>query len=256
MVKDRLLAKTGRRLLAKDALPAAHSLQPSGCPPMAKGLALGIDTCTRWMNLALVGDEGRVLGEFHEQAKTHATGLVAAVEKLLHERCAGYKDLAALGVVIGPGSFTGLRVGLAAALGFSRTLGMPVYGIDSLTALAEFAEAKGSGIAILDARRSEVYVRRFQRNGAKLEALGAPEAVHPSRAIPDDFKPAWAIGDGVPLVTSLPSRCALFPNVPNLAIPAAHRALEAHAAGQPGDALSALYVRPPDAKLPYKAGRL
>lgn len=206
--------------------------------------------------MALVGSGGRVLGEFHELAKTHATGLVAAVEELLREHCAGNKDLGAVGVVIGPGSFTGLRVGLAAALGFSQTLGIPVYGIDSLAALAEFVEADGFGLAILDARRSEVYVRRFRRKGAKMEALGAPEALHPSQAIPDDFDPVWAIGDGVPLVTSLPSRCALFPEVPNLAVPAARRAFEAHAACQAGDALAALYVRPPDAKLPHKAGRL
>ncbi len=217
---------------------------------MAGKYVLGIDTCTRWTNLAVASADGCLLADIHELSETHATRLVAAVETLLRRCSVKYGEVAAVGAVVGPGSFTGLRVGLSAALGFSRTLGINAYGMDSLRALAECSPVDGPGMAVLDARRREVYAGRFVRSGSGVTALGGAEARPPSEAVPTGFCPSWAIGDGVPLVEGLPDGCALFPDVPNLAIPAARRAARAFSDGGAGEALNALYVRPPDAKLP------
>ena len=95
-------------------------------------------------------------------------------------------------------------------------------------------------------------VRLFNRNDVQWQG----EFVHETLAIPAGFDPAWAIGDGVPLVSDFPSGCALFPGIPNLAVPAARRALAALAAGEAAESLAASYVRQPDAKLPHGADKL
>jgi tRNA threonylcarbamoyladenosine biosynthesis protein TsaB len=215
------------------------------------GLFLGMDTCTRWLNLALLGSEGEVLAQVHEEVQTHTTRLVPALQALFVEARRAAAELGAIGVVLGPGSFTGLRVGLAAAQGVSAALGVPTFGVDSLTALALRSEGQGEGVALLDARRRQVYARRFRREGSLVTALGEPAALDPSEAIHFD-RSDWAIGDGVPLVSAWPSRCLLQPAVPNLALSAAAQARVGLASGQEGSALVPLYVRAPDAKEPGK----
>lgn len=215
-------------------------------------LILGIDGCTRWTNLALVDGAGALLAEVHAPAGNHATGLVPAVGALLSAQGGAMADLAALGAVVGPGSFTGLRVALAAALGLSGALGIPAYGLGSLEALAAFAPVDGEGLAVLDARRGRVYAARFTRGGG-----GDPVRLTEDRDLPPQEllvakAPAWAVGDGVPLVEGWPPGCVRLPEVPNLALPAARAALRRLLAGAPCEALEARYVRPPDAVLPAR----
>lgn len=215
-------------------------------------LSLGIDGCTRWTNLALVAGDGVLLGEVHAPAGNHATGLVPAVEALLAEARRGMGDLDAVGAVVGPGSFTGLRVALAAALGLAGSLGIPAYGLGSLEALAAFAPVDGEGLAVLDARRGRVYAARFRRQaGAPLRRLSEDRDLKPEELL-TGAPPLWAVGDGIPLVAGWPAGCACLPEAPNLARPAAQRALERLLAGAPGEVLQARYVRAPDAALPAR----
>jgi tRNA threonylcarbamoyladenosine biosynthesis protein TsaB len=211
-----------------------------------------MDTCTRWLNLALVGREGEVLAQVHEEVQTHTTRLVPALDALFLKTGLTATALAAIGVVLGPGSFTGLRVGLAAAEGLSAAVHAPTFGIDSLTALAEAASGEGEGIALLDARRARVYACRFRRENGRTTALGEPLELDPKVPFPDCWNPAWAVGDGVPLVGAWPDECALQPVIPNLAIPAARVALVRLIAGEAVSPLMPLYVRQPDAKEPGK----
>lgn len=217
---------------------------------MDRIVVLGIDTCTKWLNLALIDGEGEVLGEVHEEVPTHATKLVAGIHTLLPGGSPARAALSAIGVVLGPGSFTGLRVGLAAAEGLSAALGLPVFGIDSLAALARCSRGEGEGLALLDARRSQVYARRFLRNGGRVTPLGEPEARAPGDLGAVVSGSAWAIGDGVGMVQGWPDGCALESGVPNLAVPAARLALEALREGARPAALAPLYVRPPDVREP------
>jgi len=218
---------------------------------MGKRLFLGMDTCTRWLNLALLGNDGKLLAQVHEQVQTHTTRLVPALDDLFIESGCSATDLSAIGVVLGPGSFTGLRVGLAAAEGLAAALHLPTFGLDSLTALALCSEGHGEGVALLDARRRQVYSRRFSREKGLVVAFGEATALDPTEAA--HFESCeWAIGDGVPLVSAWLPSCLLQPEVPNLAVSAAGHAREQFGSGQPGTDLTPLYVRGPDAREPGK----
>jgi tRNA threonylcarbamoyladenosine biosynthesis protein TsaB len=113
-------------------------------------LILAFDTATDVATSALVSD-GEVLGERSSRAVT----LLEDVDALLRQAGAHTRDLDALAVGIGPGSFTGVRVGLATARGLALALDIPVAGVSTLDALA--AGAPGA-VPVVDARRREIFV--------------------------------------------------------------------------------------------------
>jgi tRNA threonylcarbamoyladenosine biosynthesis protein TsaB len=115
-------------------------------------LILAFDTATDVATSALV-DDGEVLGERVSRAVT----LLEDVDALLRQAGARTRDLDALAVGIGPGSFTGVRIGLATARGLAFSLDLPVAGVSTLAALA--AGAPGA-TPVIDARRREVFVLR------------------------------------------------------------------------------------------------
>jgi tRNA threonylcarbamoyladenosine biosynthesis protein TsaB len=115
-------------------------------------LILAFDTATDVATSALVAD-GEVLGERVSRALT----LLEDVDALLRQAGAHTRDVDALAVGIGPGSFTGVRVGLATARGLALALGVPVAGVSTLDALASGAPG---AVPVVDARRGEVFVLR------------------------------------------------------------------------------------------------
>jgi tRNA threonylcarbamoyladenosine biosynthesis protein TsaB len=123
-------------------------------------LILAFDTATDVATSALV-DDGEVLGERVSRAVT----LLEDVDALLRQAGAHTGELEALAVGIGPGSFTGVRMGLATARGIALALGIPAAGVSTLDALA--AGAPGA-VPVVDARRREVFV-----------LLGDPRVVAP-----------------------------------------------------------------------------
>jgi tRNA threonylcarbamoyladenosine biosynthesis protein TsaB len=112
-------------------------------------LTLAFDTATDVATSALV-DDGEVLGERASRAVT----LLEDIDALLRQGGAHPRDLGALAVGIGPGSFTGVRIGLAVARGLALALDLPGAGVSTLDALA--AGAPGA-VPVVDARRSEVF---------------------------------------------------------------------------------------------------
>src|SRR5688572_16332853 len=97
---------------------------------------LAIETATAWQSVALLQDE-EVLGLTEQDARgSHARSLMGAIDRLLRETNFALKDVQGLAVSIGPGSFTGLRVGLATMLGFRAVLGTPVIPVPTLEAMA------------------------------------------------------------------------------------------------------------------------
>jgi tRNA threonylcarbamoyl adenosine modification protein YeaZ len=113
-------------------------------------LILAFDTATDVATSALVAD-GEVLGERASRAVT----LLEDVDALLRQAGTHTRDLQGLAVGTGPGSFTGVRIGLSTARGLALALGLPVAGVSTLDALA--AGAPGA-LPVIDARRREVFV--------------------------------------------------------------------------------------------------
>jgi tRNA threonylcarbamoyladenosine biosynthesis protein TsaB len=113
-------------------------------------LILAFDTATDVATSALV-DDGEVLGERTSRAVT----LLEDVDALLRQSGTQTRDVEALAVGIGPGSFTGVRIGLSTARGLAFALGIPVGGVSTLDAIA--AGAPGA-VPVIDARRGEVFV--------------------------------------------------------------------------------------------------
>jgi tRNA threonylcarbamoyladenosine biosynthesis protein TsaB len=126
-------------------------------------LILAFDTATDVATSALVSD-GEVLGERTSRAVT----VLEDIDALLRQAGAHTRELEGIAVGIGPGSFTGVRVGLATARGLALALGAPVAGVSTLDALA--AGAPGA-LPVIDARRGEVFVLQGEPRVLGPEAL-------------------------------------------------------------------------------------
>lgn len=193
-------------------------------------LILAFDTATAAATSALV-DDGEVLAERVSRAQT----LLEDVDALLRQGGAHPRDLGALAVGIGPGSFTGMRIGLAVARGLALSLGLEGAGVSTLAALA--AGAPGA-LPVVDARRHEVFAL----------VGGEPSVLAPAAL---DVAPGtMCVGDGARRYRELLEEKGAIvpPEEDERHLPRArfHAAL----AGEPGpvDALEPLYLRVPDAE--------
>jgi tRNA threonylcarbamoyladenosine biosynthesis protein TsaB len=138
---------------------------------------VGIESSSRRGSVALLEGERVVASVEHEQPNSHAERLLPLLEQLLAEAGWPKSSVDRLGVGVGPGSFTGLRAGIALAEGLSVGLDRPLWGVGSLLAMARGALAEhpsGPCCALLDARRSELFLAVYDR---ELRELRAPRAL-------------------------------------------------------------------------------
>ncbi|ULA58436.1 MAG: putative Inactive -like of metal-dependent protease, molecular chaperone [Nitrospira sp.] len=124
---------------------------------------LAIDTATAWQSVALLRGE-KVLALVEQDAEgSHARSLLGAIDRVLREGNITLKELQGLAVSIGPGSFTGLRVGLATMLGFRAVLGLPIAPVPTLEAMAwNLRDANGLLVPVLKSRHNEVYWAAYE----------------------------------------------------------------------------------------------
>ena len=145
-------------------------------------LTLSIETSDYMGGVALVRD-GRPVAEVGLASKeTHSRRLMVVIKWLMQRLGADWSDLDILAVGLGPGSFTGLRIGLSTAKGLAFALGLPLIGVPTLDVLASHVIAcKGELVCpILDARKSQVYTALYQiRNFGKLEKISPYQAIFP-----------------------------------------------------------------------------
>ncbi|MEN3610373.1 tRNA (adenosine(37)-N6)-threonylcarbamoyltransferase complex dimerization subunit type 1 TsaB [Plantactinospora sp. ZYX-F-223] len=187
-------------------------------------------------------------------ARAHGELLAPQVSEVLAEAGARPADLTAVVAGVGPGPFTGLRVGLVTAASMGQVLGIPTYGVPSLDAIGHAATQPRSGaapevgpvLAATDARRREIYWAVYDLAG---ERLAGPEVDTPA-AVAERARELGvqvAVGEGARRyadILGLPPRAGLdYPPPYALAELAAERVR----AGAPGDPLTPLYLRRPDA---------
>jgi tRNA threonylcarbamoyladenosine biosynthesis protein TsaB len=207
-------------------------------------IVLGLDTCLTACSVA-VSDGARVLAhESEDMARGHQERLAPMVQRVMAEAALPFSRLERIGVTVGPGSFTGLRVGLAFAKGLGAALGAPVAGVGVLEVLA--AAAEGLVFAAVDARRDQVYLQGFEGG----RALMAPDALELGTAaarvaeIAAD-RPVTLVGSGAPLLADVaPAARVLVPAGADARLVARLAAARAPAPARP------LYLRAPDARLP------
>ena len=135
--------------------------RPTSAP---MGTLLAIDTAAPRLQLALLRHDGRLETLAEDMATGQAERLFPALAELLARADASYADLTRIAVTTGPGSFTGLRIGLSAARGLGLALGLPVLGIPTLLALSLGADCNPVAV-LLDARRDEAYFQTFSGPG-------------------------------------------------------------------------------------------
>lgn len=124
---------------------------------------LNIETATKNCSVALAKEGKTILcKEIAEEGYSHAERLHVFIEEIIKEAGITFNDLAAVAVSQGPGSYTGLRIGVSAAKGLSYALGIPLIAVDTLKTLAsQVTVTNGLIIPMLDARRMEVYSAIF-----------------------------------------------------------------------------------------------
>jgi tRNA threonylcarbamoyladenosine biosynthesis protein TsaB len=145
------------------------------------GLVLGIDTCGPSGSVALgrlAGEEMELLGQTELAGRSYSATLVAAVAELLKQHAVALREIGVITAVNGPGSFTGVRVGLSAVKGLAEPFGIPVAVASRLEVLAGKIGTRGPGVlsAALDAHRREVYLRIEAAPGEKVREVLAGEA--------------------------------------------------------------------------------
>jgi tRNA threonylcarbamoyladenosine biosynthesis protein TsaB len=149
-------------------------------------LVLGLETSSPRGSVALL-DSGRLLAAaWHDEPNAHGERLLGLVDCVFSAAGRNPTELARVAVGRGPGSFTGLRVGLAIAQGIGSGLGIPAVGIGSLRAMAAAMpeDLSGSRWPILDARRGELFIGCYSENGIELVS---PRAV-PRRGISQSIR--------------------------------------------------------------------
>jgi tRNA threonylcarbamoyladenosine biosynthesis protein TsaB len=124
---------------------------------------LAVETATSWQSVAVVDGDAVVARLDHDAAGSHARTLVPAIDRLLASCGMALSDLEGLAVSIGPGSFTGLRVGLATMMGFRLVTGLPLAAVPTLEAMAwNLRETNVRLCPMLKARTGEVYWAQYQ----------------------------------------------------------------------------------------------
>jgi len=223
-------------------------------------LILGIESATVQVGCAIGGHEGVLASTHSSRGKRHAESLTPAIEFLCRQARVELSEIGAVAVDLGPGLFTGLRVGIATAKAVAQALRVPMIGISSLDLLAFPARFSPRLIAgVIDARRGEVFTALYRQVPGGLQRTTELRVCSPDDLVSE----LVATGEDVLLVGDGAIRyAAVFDEQPNLEVvdqdlahPSARSLVQlAHARAlreewvQPWD-LAPIYLRKPDAEI-------
>ncbi len=229
--------------------------------------SLAVDTSTATAGIAVVDEKGLLAEFLLKDMKTHSQKLVPMLRELLDSLRLTPADIDVYAAVTGPGSFTGLRIGVTTIKSMAYALNKPVAGIPSLDALANAASAAEDTVVcpIMDARNNQVYTALYKAQNGLMTNLSGYMGLHVSELVKlleekyDSVKVLFT-GDGVLLhrdflKIELKERCLFMPDftLQQMAASAAQLALLRHAAGESMDQteLKPFYLRPSQAEREY-----
>ena len=183
---------------------------------------LAFETSAKAASVAIT-DNGKLLGESYQNTGlTHSQTLMVMAEDLLKSCNLTVKDVEAVAVAAGPGSFTGIRIGVAAAKGFAWGAELPCYGVSTLEAMARNLGAyQGYVVPAMDARRNQVYTAVFHAEKGILSRMEEDMAISLADLagkIKNFEEPVFLVGDGAVLCYN-----TLLEEVPGLVLPPEHR---------------------------------
>jgi tRNA threonylcarbamoyl adenosine modification protein YeaZ len=220
--------------------------------PSYSRLLLAVDTSSHVVSAALAdvrdAEVTLVAARDIAAANRHGELLTALVADVLKEAGAAPIDLAAVAAGLGPGPFTGLRVGVVTAASLADAVGIPSYGVCSLDAIARAHAHTSDFLVCTDARRKQVYWACYDGKGARTDG--------PDIATPSDVATRFAgelptvVGAGV---TLYPGEFAAFSRTTDAAVSAgdvAHLVADRLRDGAPSDVMEPMYLRRPDASPP------
>ena len=209
-------------------------------------LILAFETTAKAGSVALLEDNKLLAESYQNTGLTHSQTLMVMAEDMLKAAGKSMADVTAVSVAEGPGSFTGVRIGVAAAKGLAWGGELPCYGVSTLESMALTLGAyQGYICPVMDARRSQVYNALFYVNSGVMERVSEDRAIALSD-LTEELKslkePIFLVGDGSNLTYN-----TLKDSIPSLVLPPEHRmhqrasgvalaAAKKIASGDPGDA--------------------
>ena len=223
-------------------------------------LILGITTATQQVGCAIGGHEGVLASVHSARGKRHAENLAPSIDFVRRQARVELSDISAIAVDVGPGLFTGLRVGIAASKAMAHALRVPMIGISSLDLLAwPVRHTVREIVAVVDARRGEVFHARYRPTPGGIQRVAGPSVSTPDE-LRADLEATDAdyllVGDGAlryatewdDMVRSeVAEQYLAHPNASSLVQLAHARAIREDFV-QPWQ-LEPLYLRPPDAEI-------
>lgn len=231
---------------------------------------LAIDTACAACSAALWTERGVAASRLEPMERGQAEAIMPMIVAVVEEGGGGFAALDLVAVTVGPGSFTGLRTGLATARGIALSRDLPLVGVTTTESVALAArraaprEAAGLPVVVaLETRRADLYLQCFDSG---LEPLGEPEAVDPgAAAVKMPAGGALLAGDAAPrLLAAAAARvrrrivvasATTFPDAAAVAEIGARRWAGGDGTGAHAP-VAPLYLRPPDARRPVAGGRL
>ena len=225
-------------------------------------LVLGLDTstpavCASLVELSDAGTWGAQADFQQVDGKRHGELLATGIAQVLAELGATARDLTAVAVGVGPGPYTGLRVGIMTAAALAHAVGIPAYAVCSLDALVAWEDEPAARLAVTDARRREVYWAEYDEDGARTAGPGVLAPAELARRLSEVSWRGQVYGDGAQLHRaafphSQISDAPRYPSGDGVVLCASRRVLDR----APTEPLVPLYLRRPDAEEPTTAKRV
>lgn len=192
-------------------------------------LLLAFETSAKAGSVALMQEDRLLAESYQNSGLTHSQTLLSMAESMIKSCDLTPQDVQAVAVAAGPGSFTGVRIGVAAAKGFSWGLEIPCCGVSTLEAMAEnLGIYEGTVVCVMDARRSQVYNALFRAEKGVLTRMTPDRAISLAELkgeLSEISGPLYLVGDGSNLTNQ-----TLQNTIANLILPPEHR-LHQRAAG-------------------------